>query len=102
MPTSHERLIDVDGRSPVHVTLRARPHVWNLRSGRCHAIVAAALRGVLDRPGFRVVHFSVQGNHLHFIVEADDARTLAGGMKALSGRIAKRLNALMGRRGRVH
>ncbi len=98
---SHERVIDVDGRCPVHVTLRARPHVWNLRSARCHAAVAAALRAVLGRPGFRVIHVSIQGNHLHFIVEADGATTRAGGMKALSGRIAKRLNALMRRRGRV-
>jgi len=98
---SHERVIEVDERFPVHVTLRARDHVWNLRSRRCHAVIAAALRGVLGRPGFAVVHFSMQGNHLHFIVEVDDARALARGMKALSGRIAIRLNRLMGRRGAV-
>ena len=60
---SHERVIDVDERAPVHVTLRAREHVWNLRSRRSHAIIAAALRGVLGRPRFRVVHFSIQGDH---------------------------------------
>lgn len=98
---SHERVIELDGRSPVHVTVRARAHVWNLRSVRCHAIIATAIRGVLGRRGFRVVHFSIQGNHLHLVVEAHDAAALASGMKALSGRIAKRLNALMGRRGRV-
>jgi REP element-mobilizing transposase RayT len=98
---SHERVLEVEARFPVHVTLRVRDHVWNLRSRRCHAIVAAALRGVLHRAGFRVVRFSIQGNHLHFIVEADDAATLARGMRALSGRIAIRLNRLMGRRGAV-
>lgn len=98
---SHERRLEVDRRSPVHVTLRAREHVWNLRSRRCHAIVAAAMRGVLGRPGFRVVHFSLQGNHLHMLIEADDAVALARGMRALSVRIAMGLNRLMGRRGRV-
>jgi len=98
---SHERKIDVDERSPVHVTLRTHEHVWNLRSHRCHAVLAAALRGVLGRPGFRVVHFSIQGNHLHLVVEADDAKALATGMRALSGRIAVGLNKLMGRRGPV-
>jgi REP element-mobilizing transposase RayT len=98
---SHERRVDVDERSPVHVTLRVREHVWNLRSRRCHAIVATALRAILGRAAFRVVHFSIQGDHLHFIVEAEDARALACGMKALSGRVAIRLNQLMGRRGRV-
>ncbi len=98
---SHERVIEVNGRSPVHVALRARSHVWNLRSVRCHAIVATALRGVLGRRGFRVDHFSIQGNHLHLIVEADDATALASGMKSISGRIAKGLNRLMQRKGRV-
>jgi putative transposase len=96
---SHARTISVDGRCPVHVTLRARDHVWSLRSRRCHAVIAAALRAVVGRPGFRVVHFSIQGNHLHLLVEADDARALARGMTALAGRIAIRLNQLMGRRG---
>jgi hypothetical protein len=98
---SHRRAIAVDARFPVHVTLRVREHVWNLRSRRCHAIVAAALRGVLGRPHFRVGHYSVQGNHLHLIVEADDAGALARGMQAVSGRIAIRLNQLMEKRGAV-
>lgn len=98
---SHERRLVVDRHTPVHVTLRARDHVWNLRSRRAYAILAAALRGVLGRSGFRVVHLSVQGNHLHLIVEADDATALARGMKALSGRIALGLNRLMGSRGRI-
>lgn len=91
----------MDRYTPVHVTLRVRVHVWNLRSRRCHAVIVAALRGVHGRPGFRVVHFSVQGNHAHLLVEADDAAALARGMKALSGRIAIGLNRLMGRRGPV-
>jgi REP element-mobilizing transposase RayT len=98
---SHERAVEVDERTPVHVTLRVRDHVSNLRSHRCHAIVAAALPGVLRRPGFRVCHFSVQGNHLHLVVEAKDPKALASGMKAVSGRIAKGLNRLMGRCGPV-
>ncbi len=98
---SHERRIGIDERSPIHVTLQARDHVWNLRSRRCGTIIAAALRGVIGREGFGVVHFSVQGNHVHLIVEADSARTLARGMAALSGRIAISLNQLMRRRGPV-
>jgi putative transposase len=91
----------LDDRVPVHVTVRVREHVWNLRSRRCHAVVAAALRGVRGRSDFRVVHFSIQGNHVHLIVEADDAESLARGMKALLARLGMRLNALMSRRGQV-
>ena len=33
-----------------------------------------------------MVHYSVQDNHAHFVVEADDKRTLANGMKSLAVR----------------
>jgi REP element-mobilizing transposase RayT len=98
---SHRRALAIDLRTPAHATLRVRPHVWNLRSRRSFSIISAALRGVLERADFRVVHFSVQGNHLHLIVEADDARSLAGGMRAIGGRIAIGLNLMMGRKGPV-
>jgi hypothetical protein len=81
--------------------MRVLDHVWNLRSRRCHAVVEAALTGMLDRRDFRVVHYSVQGNHLHFLVEANGTRELSEGMQALSVRLAKGLNRVMRRRGRV-
>jgi hypothetical protein len=48
-----------------------------------------------------VVDFSTLGDHLHLIVEADDNRALSEGMQGLSVRLAKRLNKLMARHGRV-
>jgi hypothetical protein len=48
-----------------------------------------------------VVHFSVQGNHVHLIAEADGARAFALGVRALSIRLARRLNSMMGRSGPV-
>ena len=51
--------------------------------------------------GFRLVQFSVQANHLHLIAEADDRRALSRGMRALGVRIAKRLNRMLCRTGRV-
>lgn len=47
------------------------------------------------------MHYSVQGNHLHLIVEAADAPTLSRGMQGLATRLARRANALAGRRGSV-
>ena len=86
---------------PVHVTVRMAPRVWNLRSQRSFAIVDRAMAGVRRRTDFRVVHFTVLGNHLHAIVEAGGARALATGMRALSIRLARGLNAMMGRNGPV-
>lgn len=79
-----------------------RRHVWNLRSQRCFARIAHALRGVRAREGFRVVHFSVLGNHVHLLAEADDRGAMTNGVRALAIRIAKRLNKLMGARGRLY
>ncbi|HUJ24695.1 MAG TPA: transposase [Myxococcales bacterium] len=85
----------------MHVTLRMREHVWNLRGGRAFRRIEACLAAALGRFGVRVVQFSVQGNHLHLIVEADSSASLSRGMQGLSIRIAKTLNRMMKRRGRV-
>ncbi|MGZ3456265.1 MAG: transposase, partial [Polyangiales bacterium] len=58
-----------------------------------------ALEVAQVRVGFRVVHYSVQGNHVHLIVEGDDRRSLSNGMRALLISLARRLNRLMGVRG---
>jgi REP element-mobilizing transposase RayT len=88
-------------RYPVHVTLRVQPHVWNLRGRQCFRVIARAFAAGHRRKAFRLNEFSVQGNHLHLIVEANDAKALARGLQSLEIRIAKGLNAEMGTRGAV-
>jgi REP element-mobilizing transposase RayT len=96
---SHRARPPVSPERPHHVTVRVRYGTWNLRSQRCFERVRDALDRVRDREGFRVVHYSVQGNHMHLIVEGDDRRSLSNGMRALLIRLARRLNKLMGVRG---
>jgi putative transposase len=98
---SHATRPALASRHPVHVTVRVLTEVWNLRSRRCFSAIAAAFAGGRERDGFRLIHFSVQGNHLHLIVEAADPRSLSRGMQGLLIRIAKRLNRVMRRRGPV-
>jgi REP element-mobilizing transposase RayT len=89
-------------RFPLHVTLRVRPHVWQLRSRRCFTIIERAFYKAAARVDGRIAQFSVQHNHIHMVVEADDARALARAMQAFCIRTAKRLNRLMdGRHGAV-
>ncbi|HEY2748081.1 MAG TPA: transposase, partial [Polyangia bacterium] len=87
-------------RFPVHVTWRMRDGVW-LRTRRCFGALARAFWGGADRFGFRLVHYSVQGNHVHLLVEAEDERSLSRGMNGLGVRVAKRLNRVMRRSGKV-
>jgi putative transposase len=98
---SHSTRPNLSHRFPVHVTLRVLPHVWNLRSRRGLRIVYRALAQGSDRLGMRLCEFSVQGNHVHIIAEADDTPSLSRGMQGLVIRLAKGLNGMMRRAGRV-
>jgi REP element-mobilizing transposase RayT len=85
---------------PVHVTVRAVRSAPNLRS----QVVFAALRAIFARSstkGFRLLHFSVQGNHMHLIAEADDGIAFARGVQRLLSRAAMAINALARRSGSV-
>ena len=98
---SHATRGALAARFPVHVTLRVLPHVWNLRSRRSFRVIARAFAAGGDRFGMRLCEYSIQGNHLHLLVEAADQRALSRGMQGLSIRLARGLNALMGRQGKV-
>ncbi len=54
-----------------------------------------------DRGDFRLAHYSIQGNHVHLLVEAKDADALGRGMKALGARLARAVNRVFGRTGPV-
>ena len=92
----------VNPRHPLHVAIRVRKHVWNLRAGVPWKRLKQAFAGGRERFGLRLVHFSVQGNHIHLLVEATDRRALTRGMKGLGVRIAKTLNRMMRRKGAVY
>ena len=98
---SHKARARFGRATAVLVTLRVHEHVWNLRSGRSFRAIESALAGALGQFGLRVVQFSVLGNHLHLIVEADSDLALSRGMQGLNIRIARALNRMMDRKGRV-
>jgi REP element-mobilizing transposase RayT len=85
--------------APVHVTLRIVGGLPSLRRERVVRVVRAAIAAGGHRGDFRVVHFNVLGNHLHLIVEAAGQPALARGMQGLGVRLARRINALLDRRG---
>jgi REP element-mobilizing transposase RayT len=98
---SHRARPRFEKPSAVHVTLRVGTHVWNLRSRRCFRAIESSLEGARERFGLRVIEFTVLGNHLHLLVEADSDISLSRGMQGLGVRIAKALNRLMQRGGSV-
>jgi len=88
-------------RRAVHVTQRLRPGVGYLRKQGPAEVVLRAFRDAADLHGMRIAHYSIQGSHLHLVVEADDAVSLSRGMQGLCVRIARRLNRHLRRRGTV-
>jgi len=87
-------------RYPVHVTFRAERLLPSLREER---FVLALRRGLAraSRSGFRILQFSIQTNHLHLMVEAEDRSALSRGLQGLGIRLAKAVNRVLGRRGKV-
>jgi REP element-mobilizing transposase RayT len=99
---AHSRRPEVDSQSPVHVSIRLQKGLRRtLRSRRIYAMIKKALRAARERLGCRVVHYSIQGNHIHLLVEAEDAWCLARAMKGFQVRVARGLNGIAGRRGSV-
>ncbi len=86
---------------PVHVTLRMAKHVYNLRSRRAFSVIGRALARAAERFGVRITQFSVQGNHIHMLVEAPATEALSRAMQGFGIRVSKGLNTMMGRSGRV-
>jgi REP-associated tyrosine transposase len=84
-----------------HVVLRTRKSVPRLRRGATYAAIARALRHTLGEHAFRVVHTSIQHNHLHFLVEADDKAALSHGMRSLAIVAARAINRVCKRSGKV-
>ena len=98
---SHGPRPKLSPRHPVHVTLRLLRSVGSLRSDRAFHVVLRAFASSAARFCMRLIHYSVQGNHIHLIVEAAGKLSLTKGMQGLAIRIAKRLNKLLGRNGHV-
>jgi hypothetical protein len=83
------------------VTLRVRRGLPSLRSRRFVAELERSFRRACERGDFRLVHYSVQTNHLHVVVEADDGAALGRGMMAVASRVARAVNRVFARAGQV-
>jgi hypothetical protein len=85
----------------VHVTLRLLPKLPSLRTVPLVRELERSFAKGCTRPGFRLVHYSLQGNHAHLIVEASDRVMLGRGMMAIGSRIARAVNRVAGRTGKI-
>jgi len=96
----HRARPEHDKSRPVHITMRGAQRLPSLRKQTVFLTIRRALAKTA-REWFRVVHFSVQTDHIHMIVECDDKVSLSRGMAGLSIRLARAINRVAGRKGNV-
>lgn len=73
----------------------------SLRTKRVVREIEQSLAEGCERGSFRVVHYSIQADHGHFIVEAAGREALGRGMKSLAARFARAVNRALARTGPV-
>ena len=94
----HVKRPALSGREPMHVSIRVASDVASLRRRFLYKAVRGAMVVAYGRKDFRVVDLSIQDAHIHLVVEADDERALANGMRAFEISAARRINAAITRR----
>lgn len=83
------------------ITWQIKQGLCDLRSKRCFSQILESFIRIQEQFPFRIVHYSVQNDHLHLLVEGRDNRLLSRSMQGLSIRIAKAINREIGRKGKI-
>jgi REP element-mobilizing transposase RayT len=77
------------------------PEVGRLRRRKLWKVFKAVALKAGEGDSFRIVHVSIQGNHLHLLVEGEDSDAIGRGMQRFTSMAARALNKKLGRGGQV-
>ncbi|MEJ7596695.1 MAG: transposase [Kofleriaceae bacterium] len=91
----------LSSRHPIHVVLRVVKWMPRLREGQTYRQIRRVLLRYLGRDDFRVVHVSIQHNHLHLLVEAADQYALSRAMQSFAINAARAIRRSMRSHGKV-
>jgi REP element-mobilizing transposase RayT len=97
----HDTRPSLQSKHPLHVILRTVDGVPRLRQRKIYKAIRNVLLHYVEHSMFRIVHISIQHNHLHLIVEAANKRSLTRGMQSFAIRTARAINKALGRKGKV-
>ena len=87
-------------RCPVLLTMRAG-RLPSFRKQAFLPVFHEAFARAQKELDFSIIEFGIEDEHLHFIVEAKDGRSLSRGGAGLAIRLARAVNRLCGRKGQV-
>lgn len=77
----------VKRQTPLHINFKLKAHIRNKDCLRLLKRAIVRARGY----GLKVIHYSLQSNHIHLIVEASNNEVLTAGMRSLTITFAKGL-----------
>lgn len=85
----------------LHLTIKVRENKADIQTKKIlrklqYAILRARLKGL------RVIHYALEYNHVHLLVESTTHETLHKGMQSLGITLAKGINKLKGKKGTVY
>lgn len=84
---AHRKRESVTNRTPLHINFKFRTYIKNKD---CLRILKRAILNSRKK-GLRIIHFSLQSNHIHLIVESENNANLTQGMRSLTVTFAKGL-----------
>lgn len=87
--------------TPALVTVRVRSGIPSLRARAMVDALRNTFSAASEGKGFRLLHYSIQSDHIHMLVEAQDQTALGRGMNSISARIARAVNRGFGRAGQA-
>jgi putative transposase len=87
---------------PCHATIKVRKKIPSLRTPAVRRVIEETFRASEGKvPGFTLRQYVFQEDHMHLIVEADDADALRRGMGSLTARFGLGVNRALKRKGPV-
>jgi REP element-mobilizing transposase RayT len=92
----HTSRPELAARHPLHVTLRVRRAIGNLRKAKLYKALRHATYVTATNERMRIVHVSIQREHIHLLIEVEDKRALSRGMQGFKISAAKQVNRALG------
>src|SRR6185503_14810781 len=92
----HKKRPDIRPNQALHVVMRVVSAVGNLRRRSLYKAMRDATITAGLRERFRIVHISLQRNHVHMLAEADTNLALAHGMQGFQISAARNINTALG------
>ena len=98
---SHAKRVEVSSDGLTHCTLGLAACLPSLRQEQERKVIEACCLAAKVRFGCNLLHYSIQRNHMHLVLLAPDSKSMSRWAQGYCIRLAKALNKLWGRSGKV-